>query len=54
MKRELPTILFVRTPIDSAKNISVILQNLVLAGWEVVSHAEARDEYTFVLKARVL
>jgi len=45
-------VLFVRTPIGSGPNITTILSNLYLAGWRVVSHAESRDEYSFVLEAR--
>ena len=48
------TVLFVRTPIGAASEITIILQNLDLAGWDVVSHAESEDEYSFVLKSRML
>lgn len=45
-------VLFVRTPIAAAKDVTVILNNLALAGWRVVSHTESDDEYSFVLEAR--
>ncbi len=45
-------VLFVRTPIQSAPDVSIILQNLWRAGWRVVSHTESSKEYSFVLEAR--
>lgn len=47
-------VLFVRTPITSAADITLILQNLYLSGWRVVSHTESHDEYSFVLEAKRL
>jgi hypothetical protein len=44
-------ILFVRTPIDTAPNVTVILRNLALAGWRVVSHHQGVKEYSFVLES---
>ena len=46
-------ILFVRTPIDTAPNVTVILQNLARAGWRVVSHHQAATEYSFVLESEI-
>lgn len=43
-------VLFVRTPIDKGPAVTIILQNLYLAGWHVVSHAESDGDYTFVLE----
>lgn len=47
-------VLFVRTPVTKAQDVTIILQNLYRAGWKVVSHGESRDEYTFVLEGGVL
>jgi hypothetical protein len=43
-------VLFVRTDIQKAADITVILKNLARAGWTVVSHTESDDEYSFVLQ----
>lgn len=43
-------VLFVRTPIQKAQDVTLILQNLYRAGWKVVSHSEDGNEYTFVLE----
>lgn len=46
-------VMFVRTPVEKASEITVILRNLYLAGWRVVSHDENQGEYTFVLEGTV-
>lgn len=46
-------VMFVRTPITAASEITTILRNLYLAGWRVVSHDENQGEYTFVLEGTV-
>jgi hypothetical protein len=43
-------VLFVRIPIQGAPAVTVILKNLVRAGWRIVSHTESDDDYTFVLE----
>jgi hypothetical protein len=43
-------ILFVRTPVDAAPAITIILKNLARAGWYVVSYHEKDGEYSFVLE----
>jgi hypothetical protein len=43
-------VLFIRTNVQAATEVTIILKNLYLAGWHVVSHAENDGEYTFVLE----
>jgi hypothetical protein len=43
-------VLFIRTPVTRSQDVTVILKNLVRAGWRVVSHTESDEEYTFVLE----
>lgn len=40
---------FVRLVITSADKISEIINDWAKEGWQIVSHAEYRGEYTFVL-----
>lgn len=51
--RPIPDILFVRTPVQAAVDVTVVLKNLMLAGWRVVSHTECNGEYSFVLEEDV-
>lgn len=44
-------VLFVRTPVAAAIQVTTILRNLARSGWRVVSHSESSDEYTFVLES---
>jgi hypothetical protein len=45
-------ILFIRTPVQAAKDVTIILKNLARAGWYVVSHTEHDGEYSFVLEGK--
>ena len=44
-------VLFVRTPVQKAQDVTTILRNLYFAEWRVVSHTVSRDEYTFVMES---